>query len=59
MGIKYSRFHPQATEVKHDFIAVQSLRDWSNALEKWYATDGPGIWPPARAADMSAAGRVL
>ena len=51
MGIKYSRFHPNAAPVKTEFIAVQSLRDWTNVLEKWYAADAPGIWPPARAAD--------
>ena len=27
MGIKYSRFHPQAARVKADFIAVHSLRN--------------------------------
>jgi len=51
MGIKYSRFHPQADLVKRDFIETRSLRDWTNALERWYATDGPGVWPSATAAD--------
>lgn len=51
MGIKYSRFHPMAAQVKTDFIAVHSLRDWTNVLEKWYAGDGPGVWPAAGAAD--------
>jgi tRNA-dihydrouridine synthase B len=51
MGIKYSRFHPQSTDVKRDFIEVRSLRDWSNVLAKWYATDAPGVWPPATSAD--------
>jgi tRNA-dihydrouridine synthase B len=51
MGIKYSRFHPAAAQVKTDFIAVQSLRDWNNVLEKWYAQDTPGVWPDAKAAD--------
>jgi nifR3 family TIM-barrel protein len=51
MGIKYSRFHPDAPKVKTDFIAVQSLRDWNNVLEKWYAQDTPGVWPDAKAAD--------
>jgi tRNA-dihydrouridine synthase B len=51
MGIKYSRFHPDAPKVKTDFIAVQSLRDWNNVLDKWYAQDTPGVWPDAKAAD--------
>jgi nifR3 family TIM-barrel protein len=51
MGIKYSRFHPAWTEVKTDFIAVHSLRDWTHVLDRWYAVDGPGIWPAAAAAD--------
>jgi len=51
MGIKYSRFHPNAAEVKRDFITVHSLRDWQNVLNHWYATDGVGVWPIASAAD--------
>lgn len=51
MGIKYSRFHPLAAEVKAAFIAVRSLRDWTAVLSKWYATDGPGVWPGPQAAD--------
>ena len=51
MGIKYSRFHPQADLVKREFIAVQSLRDWTNVLERWYAEDIPGVWPDPKAAD--------
>ena len=51
MGIKYSRFHPRAADVKHDFIAVHSLRDWTAVLDRYYAADGPGVWPAAAAAD--------
>jgi tRNA-dihydrouridine synthase B len=51
MGIKYARFHPNAVEVKSEFINVRSLRDWNNVLIKWYATDGAGVWPDSRAAD--------
>jgi tRNA-dihydrouridine synthase B len=51
MGIKYSRFHPDAARVKQGFIAVHSLRDWTSVLEKWYAAEGPGVWPDPRAAD--------
>jgi tRNA-dihydrouridine synthase len=51
MGIKYSRFHPQAPLVKAEFISVHSLRDWSNVLAKWYSSNGPGVWPAPNAAD--------
>jgi tRNA-dihydrouridine synthase len=50
-GIKYSRFHPGAAEVKRHFIAVQSLRDWLGVLDQWYKTDGPGAEPGPTAAD--------
>lgn len=51
MGIKYSRFHPESVAVKADFINVRSRREWSAVLEKWYAADGPGVWPAPTAAD--------
>jgi len=51
MGIKYSRFHPLAQNVKRDFIQIHSLRDWRGVLDQWYAGDGPGVWPTANAAD--------
>jgi tRNA-dihydrouridine synthase len=51
MGIKYSRFHPEADRVKREFIAVHSLRDWQAVLADHYAADGPGVWPAANAAD--------
>ena len=50
-GIKYARFHPQAAEVKSDFIAVSSLADWRRTLDKWYSADIPGVWPADDAAD--------
>ena len=51
MGIKYSRFHPQADEAKRAFIEVRSLREWTEVLDRYYTHDGPGVWPPAHAAD--------
>jgi tRNA-dihydrouridine synthase B len=51
MGIKYSRFHPRSPDVKQQFIEVHSLRDWTNVLDRWYAADGPGVWPDPQAAD--------
>jgi len=51
MGIKYARFHPNAIDVKTEFINVRSLRDWNNVLVKWYENDGGGVWPDSLAAD--------
>jgi len=51
MGIKYARFHPAARQVKEAFIAVTSLRQWQDVLERYYSADGPGVWPDPRAAD--------
>lgn len=51
MGIKYARFHPLAAEVKKAFIEVRSLRDWSAVLDRYYAADGPGVWPGQDAVD--------
>jgi len=51
MGIKYSRFHPQSTDVKTEFINVKSLRDWQTVLDRFYQTEGPGVWPAPNAAD--------
>jgi nifR3 family TIM-barrel protein len=51
MGIKYSRFHPLAADVKQQFIQVRSLRDWNGVLDRYYSNDGPGEWPDPSAAD--------
>lgn len=51
MGIKYARFHPNAVEVKRDFIGVVSLRDWARVIDQWYKSDGAGVWPVPDAAD--------
>ncbi len=51
MGIKYARFHPEATQVKANFIDVHSLRDWQRVLDRWYNQDAPGVWPAPDAAD--------
>jgi nifR3 family TIM-barrel protein len=50
-GIKYSRFHRMAGEVKEAFIRVSSLRDWKSVLDRWYALDEPGVWPSPTAVD--------
>ena len=51
MGIKYSRFHPNAIEVKGDFVSIRSLREWNAVLDKWYGSDDPGVWPDPKSAD--------
>jgi hypothetical protein len=55
-GIKYARFHPQAAEVKGAFIQTSSLRDWTAVLERYYANEGPGVWPSRTAVDEVNAG---
>jgi tRNA-dihydrouridine synthase len=50
-GIKYARWHPQAQAVKDAFIAVSSLRQWQEVLTRYYATDGPGVWPSPDSVD--------
>lgn len=44
-GIKYSRLHPHAREVRDAFIAVRRPTDWPKVLERWYAEDLPGCYP--------------
>ena len=46
-GIKYSRLHPQAVQVRDAFVAVRSPGQWWEVLEKWYAEDAPGRFPSA------------
>ena len=41
-GIKYSRLHPQASQVRDAFVAVTRPGEWQTVLEKWYADDLPG-----------------
>ena len=50
-GIKYSRFHPSAAEVKSAFIQVSSLRDWQGVLDRFYSSEAPGVWPSPTAVD--------
>lgn len=40
-GIKYSRLHPQADEVRAAFVTVCNPGQWREVLERWYAEDGP------------------
>ena len=35
-GIKYSRLHPKAEQVRDAFVAARKPADWWNVLETWY-----------------------
>ena len=39
-GIKYSRLHPQADQVRDAFIAVRRPEQWHEVLRRWYRDDG-------------------
>ncbi|NOY43590.1 MAG: tRNA-dihydrouridine synthase family protein [Planctomycetes bacterium] len=44
-GIKYSQLHPQHEEVRAGFCTVKQAGAWREVLNKWYATDAPGVDP--------------
>ena len=44
-GIKYSRVHPQAEQVRDAFAAVRNPVDWRRTIDVWYADDQPGREP--------------
>jgi tRNA-dihydrouridine synthase B len=44
-GIKYSRLHPQAEQVRDAFVAVHDADGWQQVLARWYAEDLPGRQP--------------
>ena len=45
-GIKYSALHPQYQQVRIAFVRAGSLDDWNAVLDRWYADDLPGQYPP-------------
>ncbi len=45
-AIKYSQLHPRHAEVRADFCQVKLPGTWREVLSKWYASDGPGVYPP-------------
>ncbi|OHB79001.1 MAG: tRNA-dihydrouridine synthase [Planctomycetes bacterium RBG_16_64_12] len=47
LGIKYSRMHPQAQEVRDAFVAVRDPNQWQKVLDRWYSEDLPGRGPKA------------
>jgi tRNA-dihydrouridine synthase B len=44
-GIKYSRLHPQAEQVRDAFVQVKHPGQWREVLARWYAEDLPGREP--------------
>ncbi len=46
-GIKYSASHPQHADVRPAFTQVRNQSDWVAVLDRWYARDEPGVYPPA------------
>lgn len=44
-GIKYTGSHPEHRLVREDFTAIRSRADWFAVLDRWYAQDGPGVYP--------------
>jgi nifR3 family TIM-barrel protein len=45
-GIKYSRLHPEGERVRDAFVGVRTSADWQDVLDRWYAEDLPGCYPP-------------
>lgn len=45
-GIKYAALHPCYAEVRQAFTRVRSDEDWEQVLDRWYAEDLPGRFPP-------------
>ena len=43
-GIRFSRHHPAAEQVRKRFIAVTSIEDWRAVLDEHYAENGPGVF---------------
>lgn len=41
-GIKYSRLHPRAVEVRDAFVRVRTPEDWKAVLDTYYQADIDG-----------------
>lgn len=57
-GIKYARLHPRSREVRDAFVAVKRPHEWAAVLDRWYADDLPGVYPPAHAEETSCEAEV-
>ena len=58
-GIKYSRMHPEPTEVRNAFVRVRTPEDWQKVLQVHYAEDLPGCYPPAEAEAAETPGGIV
>ena len=45
-GIKYAASHPRHEDVRAALVRVRSRQDWHAVLDRWYAEDLPGCYPP-------------
>ncbi|HEY2841659.1 MAG TPA: tRNA-dihydrouridine synthase [Pirellulales bacterium] len=45
-GIKYAQLHPNSLEVRDAFIRVTTNAEWPLVLDRFYAKDLPGCYPP-------------
>jgi len=46
-AVKYAGLHPQYRQVRNAFVRVARPEEWQAVVEKWYADDGPGCYPPS------------
>ncbi|MGN6548073.1 MAG: tRNA dihydrouridine synthase [Aureliella sp.] len=44
-GIKYTGSHPQHELAREDFTRIRTREEWFAVLDRWYAQDGPGVYP--------------
>ena len=44
-GMRYADWHPDADDVKADFIRVGDARTWNSVIKHWYTSDRPGVYP--------------
>jgi tRNA-dihydrouridine synthase len=45
-AVKYAGLHPQHLEVRDAFVRAARPEEWRAVLQRWYADDGPGCYPP-------------
>jgi nifR3 family TIM-barrel protein len=53
-GIKYSQLHPASSAVREAFVAIGDASQIDGVLDRWYADDLPGRYPPANSGKKDA-----